>query len=315
VVGDGRSTIGELIDLENATEARLDTPTSALGKIISDEVMDKYLEEQGLSIDSVVEAGKMVYLRKVANLSSGGVSLDATATIHPDNMILAQDIAQYFRLVCLGIDVIAQDISKSWKEGSFGIIEINAAPGVYMHLNPAVGKSVDVPGAILDYLFPPKKPCRVPIITFNKLYRSEVYDIVDHVLLRHPDWTIGSVCRDGLWINRAEKSAHADYNSNVQSLLRHPKLDLLIAEYAGDIVERDGMCFEGSNLVILDDPSLAEQALLRDLLPNGTAIAKQGNEISVQVKGYMERYQLGENESFSYVYLKEISRLILDLEA
>lgn len=314
VIGDGKSTLSELIEQENATEARQDTPTSALGKIITDEVMENYLDEQGLRLETVLREEEVVYLRKVANLSSGGVSLDATRSIHPDNIILAQDVAQYFRLVCLGIDVIAKDISKSWKEGNFGIIEINSAPGVYMHLNPAVGESVDVPGAILDYLFPAEKPARIPIITFNKLYRSEVYAIIDHILLRRPHWKIGTVCQDGIWINRAEKSLHPDYNSNVQSLLRNPKLDLLIAEYREETLENSGMSYEGSDLVILDNPIAAENCLERDLLPGGTVIVKQGDDISVQVKGYRESYRLGEAESFSLVYLKEINRLILEIK-
>ncbi|MGK7943796.1 MAG: cyanophycin synthetase [Microcystaceae cyanobacterium] len=311
VVGDGESTIKALIDLENDTEARLDTPTSALGKIITDQIMENYLDEQGLSVESVPEQGQTVYLRKVANLSSGGVSIDATRTIHPDNMILAQDIAQYFQLACMGVDVIAQDIARSWKEGDFGIIEINAAPGVFMHLNPAVGDSVDVPGRILDYLFPPENPCRIPIITFNKLYRSDIYEIVDHILLRYPHWNIGSVCRDGIWLNRSEKVLRKDYNSNVKSLLRHPQLDLLIAEYTEDIFKSDGMAYEESNLVILEDPTPTEIILARDLMSNGTLIIKQGQDISVKVQGLMESYRLAEAELFSYVYLKEMTRTIL----
>lgn len=313
VTGDGESTIAELIERENATEARLDTPTSALGKIITDEVMENYLAEQDLYLDSVPRQGEVIYLRKVANLSSGGVSLDATQKIHPDNMILAQDIAQYFRLVCMGIDVIAEDISRSWKEGNFGIIEINAAPGIFMHLNPAVGESVDVPGLILEHLFPVTQPCRMPIITFNKLYREEIYEIVDHILLNHPDWLIGSVCQDGIFLNRSEKVLNKNYNSNVQSLLRHPKLDLLIAEYTETVFAKDGMAYEGSDLIILDEPSETEATLARDLLPNKTLIIKQGNSISVKVQGLMESYTLAESESFSYVYLKEITRLLSGL--
>jgi cyanophycin synthetase len=311
VIGDGKSSIGELIERENATEARLDTPTSALGKIITDEVMENYLDEQGFSVESVLDEEETVYLRKVANLSSGGVSIDATRTIHPDNMILAQDIAQYFRLVCMGVDVIAKDISRSWKEGDFGIIEINAAPGVFMHLNPAVGESVDVPARILDYIFPPENPFRIPIITFNKLYRSDIYEIVDHILLRYPHWNIGSVCRDGVWINRSEKVLRQDYNSNVKSLLRHPQLDLLVAEYSEAIFKSDGMAYEESDLVILEDPTPTEMILARDLMPNGTLIIKQGQDISVKVQGLMESYRLAEAELFSYVYLKETTRTIL----
>lgn len=310
VVGDGKSTIEELIERENATEARLDTPTSALGKIITDEVMENYLEEQNLSLDSIPKSEEVIYLRKVANLSSGGVSIDATQTIHPDNMILAQDIAQYFRLVCMGIDVIAQDISRSWKEGNFGIIEINAAPGIFMHLNPAVGVSVDVPSRILEYLFPSNQPSRIPIITFNRLYVEEIYEIVDHILLKHPDWLIGSVCQDSIFLNRSEKVLNKNYNSSVKSLLRHPQLDLLIAEYTERVFKQDGMVYEGSNLIILNEPTETEMILARDLLPNQTLIIKQGNNISVRVQGLMESYNLAESESFSYVYLKEITRLL-----
>jgi len=313
ITGDDQSTIAELIEQENATEARQDTPTSALGKIITDEVMEKYLEEQNLSLDSIPKSGEIIYLRKVANLSSGGVSIDATREIHPDNMILAQDIAQYFRLVCMGIDVIAQDISRSWKEGNFGIIEINAAPGIFMHLNPAIGESVDVPGRILDYLFPSNQPCRVPIITFNKLYREEIYEIVDHILLRHPHWLIGAVCQDGVFLNRSEKVLSKEYNNNIKSLLRHPKLNLLIAEYTERVFSNDGMVYEGSDLIVLDEPTETEMILARDLLPNKTLIIKQGNSISVKVQGMMESYTLAESESFSYVYLKEITRLLSEL--
>lgn len=310
VIGDGESTIEALIKRENATEARKDTPTSPLGKIITDDIMERYLNEQELSLESVPDIGETVYLRKVANLSSGGVSLDATGIIHLDNKILAQDIAQYFHLVCLGIDVIAKDISRSWKEGDFGIIEINSAPGVSMHLNPAVGESVDVPSAILDYVFPPHQPYRIPIITFNKLYRNDIYEIVDHILLNNPDWYIGSVCREGMWLNRSQKSLNRDYNSNIKSLLRHPRLDLLIAEYTEETLEASGMVYEGSNLVILEDPTPVEQCLVRDLLPNGTIILKEGQNVSVQVNGLLESYRLTEADLFSYVYLKEIKRMI-----
>lgn len=150
VVGDGHLTLAELIRLENRKPARLDTPTSPMSKIQIDEAMELYLEEQRLSLDSVIEKGRTVYLRKVANLSAGGMSIDSTHTVHDDNIILAQDIAQHFQLTCLGIDVITKSLSESWKSSNFAILEINAAPGVLMHLKPSEGESVDVPSHILE---------------------------------------------------------------------------------------------------------------------------------------------------------------------
>lgn len=310
VTGDGESTIQELIDRENRTAARLDSPTSPMGKIKTDDAMLLYLEEQGLSLDSVLERDRTVYLRKVANLSSGGLSIDATRAIHPDNIILAQDIAQHFRLTCLGIDVIARDLSHSWKDGNFGILEINAAPGIFMHLKPAIGESVDVPSHILKTFFASGSEARIPIISINNIAVQDLQEMIDHILLQHPDWTVGAVCREAVFINRSQKNLHQDYNTNIQNLLRHPKLDLLIAEYSDDILNQDGMFYYGSNLVILNNPTDAEMSLARDVFDHSTVVIKKQDTISIQREGLIEQYQLGEHEPFSRVYLKEISTVL-----
>ncbi len=310
VTGDGRSTISELIERENRTPARLDTPTSPLSKIQSDEAMKMYLEEQSLTLDSIIEKNRVVYLRKVANLSAGGVSIDATRTVHPDNIILAQDIAQYFRLTCLGIDVMAPSLSQSWKEGNFGILEINSAPGISMHLRPAIGGSVPVGEEILKTFFYSEKDAHIPILTFNRISLEQLQQIIDHILLQHPEWTIGAVCQQGAFVNRSLKNLAKDYNTKVQSLLRHPKLDLLIAEYPDEILESDGMFYDYSNMVVLDKPTEIEMMLARDLPDDATLIIKNENNVSIRRKGLIEQYQLGENEPFSRVYLKEIGTII-----
>ncbi|MBD1881524.1 acetate--CoA ligase family protein [Coleofasciculus sp. FACHB-T130] len=314
VVGDGHSTIAELIEQENRKPDRIDTPTSPMGKIQCDEAMEMYLEEQGLGLDSVIESDRTVYLRKVANLSAGGLSIDKTSTVHPDNIILAQDIAQHFRLTCLGIDVIAQNLSKSWKDGEFGIIEINAAPGIYMHLRPAVGDSVDVPSHILETFFDSAEKARIPFITFNRISVQELQEVIDDILMQHPDWTIGAVCRDGVFVNRSQKNLNKDYNSNVQNLLRNPQLDLLIVEYTEDVLEADGMFYYGSNLVILDNPTETEMMLARDILHDSTVVIKEGDTISIRSHGLLEQYQLGSAEPFSRVYLKEIPKISPEFE-
>jgi len=310
VIGDGHSTITALIERENRKPARSDSPTSPLGKIQSDQAMKMFLEEQDLSIDSILEKDRTVYLRKVANLSAGGLSIDATRNVHPDNIILAQDIAQHFQLTCLGIDVIAQNLSKSWKSGDFGIIEINAAPGISMHLRPAVGKSVDVPSHIIETFFKSAEDSRIPIITFNRISVQELQETIDHILLQHPDWTIGAVCRDAVFVNRSEKILNKDYNSNLQNLLRHPKLDLLIAEYAEDVLERDGMFYHGSNMVVLDNPTETEMILTRDIFDDSTVVVREGDSVSIRRQGLIEQYTLGTNEPFTRVFLKEVGTVL-----
>lgn len=309
VVGDGYFTIKELIREENRKAARLDTPTSPMTSIQCDEAMELYLEEQGLALDSVLKKGETVYLRKVANLSAGGMSIDATSTIHDDNIILAQDIAQHFQLTCLGIDIIAEDLSKSWKDGDFAILEINAAPGILMHLNPAVGDSVDVPSHILETFFASGVDARIPIITFNKISVAELQETIDHILSKHPDWTIGAVCHDGVFINRSKKSLRPDYNCNIQNLLRNPKLDLLIAEYDETTLEAQGMFYQGSNMVVLDNPTETEMMLVKNVYDGSTVVIKKGNDISLRRQGLIEDYTLGEDEPFTRVYLKEVSTI------
>ncbi|AHJ30167.1 cyanophycin synthetase [Nodularia spumigena CS-584] len=310
VTGDGYSTIAELIRAENRQPARLDTPTSPMSKIQCDEAMEIYLEEQGFSLDSVIKKGRTVYLRKVANLSAGGISIDATSTIHDDNIILAQDIAQHFRLTCLGVDVIAENLSESWKTNSnFAILEINAAPGILMHLNPAIGESVDVPSRILETFFESGVDSRIPIITFNQISVEELQATIDHILSQHPDWTIGAVCHDAVFVNRSQKALCNDYNSNVQTLLRNPKLDLLITEYEEFILEDEGMFYQGSNIVVLNNPTETEMMLARDVFDDSKVVIKKENDISIRRRGLIEDYTLGENEPFSRVYLKEIGTI------
>jgi cyanophycin synthetase len=310
VVGDGKLTIDELIQEENRKPGRWDTPTSAMAKIQCDEAMEQYLEQQRLSLNSVIEKDRKVYLRKVANLSSGGVSIDATRIIHPDNIILAQDIAQHFRLVCLGIDIIARNLNESWKSGDFAILEINAAPGVLMHLNPAIGESVDVPSHILETFYKTGTDARIPIITFNKISTHDLQEIIDHILLQHPDWTIGAVCREGVFVNRSEKILNKDYNTNLLTLLRNPKLDLLIAEYEEDVLEREGMFYYGSNMVVLNNPTETEMILARDVFDDSTVVIRKGDNISIRRKGLIEEYSLGEDEPFTRVYLKEVGTVL-----
>jgi cyanophycin synthetase len=310
VIGNGRSTLQELIDRENRSPQRSDTPTSAMSKIHTDEAMHLYLEEQGLTLDSILDRDRTVYLRKVANLSSGGFSIDATPRVHPDNIILAQDIAQHFRLTCLGIDIITADVSQSWKQGNFGIIEINAAPGVYMHLNPAIGEPVDVTSRILETFFASGTDARIPIITFNRVSLRQLQRLSDRILMSHPDWTIGAVCREGIIVNRSEKQLNHHYNTNVRNLLRNPKLDLLIAEYDEGVLETEGMFYYGSNMVVLDNPSDVETMLTRDVFHDSTIVIKQEQQITIKRQGLLEQYELEPGELLEQVYLKEVATIL-----
>lgn len=310
VVGNGYSTIRELIRKENRKLERRDTTTSPMSQIIIDEGMEQYLDEQRLRLDSVIKRDDTIYLSKIANISSGGISINATDKIHADNIILAEDIAKHFRLTCLGIDIIAKNISHSWHSGNFAILEINAAPGILMHLNPAIGASVDVPVHILSTFFESTADARIPIITFNQISLIELQIIITQILCKHPQWNVGGVCREGILVNHFQKFLSRDYNRNIQTLLRHPQLDLLIAEYPEDILESEGMVYKGSNIVILNHPTEVEMMLLRDAIDGSIVIIKQENHVSIQHKGLIENYNLVEDLDFFNIYLQQINSIL-----
>lgn len=310
VEGDGASTVEALIERENSRPEREDTAASPMGKIIRDEAMEACIAQQGMALDSVPPAGRTVWLRKVANLSAGGVSIDVTRHVHLDNIILAQEVARQFRLTCLGIDVIAQRLDRSWREGGLGIIEINAAPGVYMHVNPAEGQGVDVPGAILGTWFPTPKAARVPIFAFNAIGPESIKIIVDLVLSRYPHWNVGAVCPRGAFINRTERPLHQDYNTNVKNLLRDPSIDLLILGYDEATLEADGMLHLGHDLAVLDKPTPTEEVLARDLLPGGTLIKLTGRSVTIRRDGLYEEYQLDPLDRFGRVFLREMTIIL-----
>ena len=310
VIGDGRSTIAELIDDENARPERADTPTSALGKIPVDDVLDNFLKEQRLSRDSIPDADEKIVLRKVANLSSGGVSENVTDQLHPDNVALCRTISQHFNLTCMGIDVLTDDISRSWKEGNFGIIEINAAPGIFMHLNPAVGNPVDVPSKIIETFFDNGDDACIPIITFNHLSRVECRRILDIILASDLTINPGGVCREAVFMRRDEWPLMPDYNSNVRNLLRNTRLDMLIAEAPEPIYTEEGIYYDNSDLVILEEPDDLELTLAQSVREDGVVMIRRGLDVTIIRDDQEEHYQLAMEDEFKSLYLREIKALI-----
>ena len=111
-------------------------------------------------------------------------------------------------------------------------------------------------------------------------------------------------------VNRSEKNLNKDYNNNVQNLLRNPKLDLLIAEYVENILEQEGIFYQDSNMVVLNNPSETEMMLARHIVEDCPVVIKEGDKISIRRKGLIEQYELGAAEPFTRVYLKEIGTIL-----
>jgi len=270
ITGDGQNTIEQLIALENQQEVRKDQIRSPLRKIIINQNLIKHLQEKGLSISDIPQKGKRIYLRNVSHISSGGVSTNVTGMVHKDNIILAESIAKFFNITVLGIDMISENIEESWKKGNLGVIDINAGPGIFMHLYPAVGKREDIPKIIMQHLFNNQEGAdRIPIIAGNCISSKLITKISAKIREFKKDVEIGSVRKNGIYFNNNHITKKERHDTNCEILLRNPKLDIAIINHTRKNIETYGIWHQGLDLAILENAGYSEYILKRDLVHNG----------------------------------------------
>ncbi|OQA00532.1 MAG: Cyanophycin synthetase [Bacteroidetes bacterium ADurb.Bin408] len=283
VDGNGKNTIEELIKEENDKLIRLDNARSPLCKIKIDENLIDFLKLQKLSLTSVPAEGERITLRRVANISAGGVSINVTDKIHPVNVKMVEDIAGYFNVKALGIDVLAADISKPWTEGNFGIIEINAGPGVFMHLAPAYGGSIDVPKHIMLSHFKNGDNGRIPIIATNGVSLNFANMLNDKLHSIKPEIYFGCLLEEGVHFNGAYFYNNPEHNQNVKIILRNPKVDFALFKHNKHDIYDYGLLHTGADIVILDNAAYAEEVVLKEqLLPDALLVEITDNELKLK---------------------------------
>ena len=283
VDGDGKNDIQQLINVDNAKEVRLDNARSPLCKIKIDDDLKDYLSLQGLSLSSVPKKGERIFLRRVANISAGGVSINVTENIHPKNIEMVESIAKFFKVKCLGIDVLAQDISKPWTDGNFGIIEINAGPGVFMHLAPAIGGSIDVPGLVMASHFTRPENSRIPIIAGNNISKEFADTIFQLLKIHKPDICFASLVPEGVFFNGNYFYKNEQHDQNVKIILRFPETEFAIFNHDKHNIYDYGFFHEGADIVILDNPNYAEASLKNLLLPNTVLIEITDHQLEIKI--------------------------------
>src|SRR3954464_2203953 len=164
VIGDGKSTIAQLIERENRDLRRGVGHTKTLTKLPADERTVAFLAKQNLTLQSVAAKEQSVFLRGTANLSTGGTAVDRTDEMHPDNITACEMAAGIIGLDIAGIDVLTPDISVPFRENNAVILEVNAAPGIRMHTHPSAGSPRNVGAPMLDMLYPPGTNTTIPIV-------------------------------------------------------------------------------------------------------------------------------------------------------
>ena len=249
VVGDGVHTIAELVEETNKDPRRGEGHENVMTRIKIDAHVTEYLSRLGLIVDSVPEPGQVVYLRATANLSTGGTAVDRTNQIHFDNAEIARRAAMIIGLDIAGIDFIAPDISKSVRETGGGIIEVNAAPGFRMHIDPSEGAPRDVARPVIEMLFPRGARSRVPIIAITGTNgKSTTGRMVKHVL-RHTGCTVGLTSTSGVYVNDmliAEGDATGPRSARM--VLRDPSVEVAVLETARGGLLREGLAFEQADI-------------------------------------------------------------------
>lgn len=249
VVGNGKSTIQELIDETNRDPNRGEGHQNILTKITLDRTSWQLLERQGYTLETVIPKGQICYLRATANLSTGGIAVDRTDDIHPENVWLAQRVAKVIGLDIAGIDVVTADITKPLREVDGVIVEVNAAPGFRMHVAPSKGIARNVAAPVIDMLFPPGTPSRIPILAVTGTNgKTTTTRLLAHIY-KQTGAIVGYTTTDGTYIGDylVEKGDNTGPQS-AQLILQDPTVEVAVLEAARGGILRSGLGFDASDI-------------------------------------------------------------------
>lgn len=245
VAGDGEHTVAELVERVNLDPRRGEGHEKMLTRIRLDQGALDILAQQDLTPDSVPEAGRFVPLRGAANLSTGGTAVDRTDDIHPDNAAIARRAALTLGLDVAGVDLLAPDITRSIRDTGGGVVEVNAAPGLRMHLEPSAGQARDVAEPIIRSLYPTGSRARIPVLAITGTNgKSTTGRMVAHIL-KADGRTVGLTNTSGVYIG--DERVHAGDASGPKSarmVLRDPTVEAAVLECARGGVLREGLAFD-----------------------------------------------------------------------
>ncbi len=252
VMGDSKSTIGELIEETNKDPRRGQGHENTLTKIAVDEITTTILAKKQLTLSSVLPLGEIVFLKDTANISTGGTARDVTDYVHPENVLMAERIARLMKLDICGIDIIAEDVNIPITEKNGAVLEVNAAPGFRMHHSPAKGFSRNVAGAVIDMLFPENAPSRIPIVAVTGTNgKTTVVRLIAHMAAKKGQ-AVGFTTTDGIYI-KGQAIYHGDCSgpTSAKVVLRDPAVELAVLECARGGILRSGLGFDQCDIGIV----------------------------------------------------------------
>lgn len=252
VVGNGRSTISKLVEKVNEDPKRGYGHEKVLTYIKIDEMTEKILKNKGYTVDTVLKKNEILDLKDTANLSTGGTSEDVTELVHPYNIFMAERISRIIGLDICGIDVMTNSLSEPLPDTGGAVLEVNAAPGFRMHLDPAYGLPRNIAAPVLDMLFPPGTTSRIPIVAVTGTNgKTTTTRLISH-LMKLKGFTVGYTTSDGVYIqNRLLMTGDCTGPQSTDFILRDPTVDFAVLECARGGLLRAGLGFHNCNIGIV----------------------------------------------------------------
>ena len=290
VVGDGRHSVQELVNIVNQDPRRGEGHSTSLTKIRFDDIAVARLELQGLTPESIPARGKRVILRNNANLSTGGTATDVTDDVHPAVAARAVAAAQMVGLHICGVDLVCESMLRPLESQHGGVVEVNAAPGLRMHLSPSYGKGRAVGAAMINELFAPGDDGRVPVVAITGTNgKTTTTRLIAHLMAAN-GLRVGMTNTDGVWVNgRQTDSGDCSGPKSARSVLMHPDVDAAVFEIARGGVLREGLGFDRCEVAVVtnigsgdhlglnyittvEDLAVVKRVIVQNVAPTGYAV-------------------------------------------
>ena len=290
VVGDGEHTIAELVAQVNLDPRRGSGHSTSLTKIRIDDIAHVCLANQGFKADDIPAKGQRVNLRNNANLSTGGSATDVTDDVHPDVAARAVAAAHMVGLDICGVDLVADSILRPIEEVGGGIVEVNAAPGLRMHLSPSFGKGRAVGEAIISSMFKNGENGRIPIVAVTGTNgKTTTVRLISHLLTQN-GLCVGMTNTDGVYVgNHCIDTGDCSGPKSAKSVLLHPDVDAAVLETARGGVLREGLDFDRCDVAVVtnvgagdhlglnyittvQDLAVLKRVIVQNVSPTGTAV-------------------------------------------
>lgn len=301
VVGDGTSTIRSLIDITNQDPRRGYGHEKVLTQITIDNFTQKMLDEKGYTLDTVPTKGELVLLKPTANLSTGGTSTDVTDEVHPANIFMCERIARIIGLDICGIDIMAADLRTPVTENKGAILEVNAAPGFRMHIEPSEGLPRNVAEPVVDMLFPKGSAGRIPIIAVTGTNGKTTTTRLTAHIAKNAGKKVGYTTSDGVYIQN-QLMMRGDCTGPISSsfVLKDPTVDFAVLECARGGILKSGLAFQHCDVAIvtnvaadhmglggihtLEQMAKVKAVLPETVFPHGYAILNADDDLVYKMK-------------------------------